>query len=106
MLGVARELVAADRTGSWQLRLHAITDCRPMFSAAGHPNNLKSAYHNLQNMFTLESDNIAVFHKFVNGFNVIRRTDQYRAGFGSDLQIEHTLMRSLKSTGGLQEVAE
>ena len=101
MLGVARELVEADRTGSWQMHLHAISDCLPIFSAAGHPNYLKSAYLYLQNMVTLESDNPAVFQKFVNGFHVIRGSDQYWADLGSDLVIEQTLMRSLKSTGGL-----
>ena len=53
---------------------HAISDCLPIFSAAGHPNYLKSAYLYLQKMVTLESDNPAVFHKFVNGFYVIRRS--------------------------------
>ena len=101
MLGVARELVEADRTGSWQMHLHAISDCLPIFSDAGHPNYLKSAYLYLQKMVTLESDNPTVFQKFVNGFHVIRRSDQYWAGLGSDLVIEQTLMRSLKSTGGL-----
>ena len=33
--------------------------------------------------------------------HVIRRTNQYWAGLGSDLVIEQTLMRSLKSSGGL-----
>ena len=74
MLGVARELVEADRTGSWQMHIHAISDCLPIFSAAGHPNYLKSAYLYLQKMVTLESDNPAVFQKFVNGFHVIRRS--------------------------------
>ena len=73
----ARELVEADRTGSWQMHLHAISDCLPMCSAPGHPNCIKSAYPYLQNMFTLESDKLSVFHKFVNGFHVIRRTGQY-----------------------------
>ena len=101
MLGVARELVEADRTGSWQMHLHAISDCLPICSAAGHPNYLKSAYLYLQKMLTLESDNPAVFQKSVNGYHVIRRSDQYWAGIGSDLVIEQTLMRSLKSTWGL-----
>ena len=100
LLGVARELVKADRTGSWQMHLYAISDSLPIFSAVGHPNYLKSAYLYLQKMVTLESDNPAVFQKFVNGFHVIRRSDQYWAGLGSDLVIKQTLMRSLKSTGG------
>ena len=101
MLGVARELVEADRIGSWQMHLHAKSDRLPIFSAAGHPNYLESACLYLQKIVTLESDNPAVFQKFVNGFRVIRRSDQYWADLGSDLVIEQTLMRTLKSTGGL-----
>ena len=73
LLGVARELVEAGRTGSWQMHLLAIYDSLPIFSAAGHPNYLKSAYLYLQKMSTLEYDNAAVFQKFVNGFHVIGR---------------------------------
>ena len=47
MLGVARELVEADRTGSWQMHLDAISDCLPIFSAAGHPTYLKSALRSI-----------------------------------------------------------
>jgi hypothetical protein len=37
MLGVARELIKADRTRSLELHLHAISDCFSIFAAAGHP---------------------------------------------------------------------
>ena len=37
----------------------------------------------------------------MNGFHVIRRSNHFWAGLSSDLVIEQTLMRSLKSTGGL-----
>ena len=101
MVGVARELIEADRTGSWQMHLHAVADCLPIFAAAGHANYLKSAYLYLQTMKELENENLFVFHKFSNGFHVIRRSDQYWAGLGCDLVIEQSLMRSIKSTGGL-----
>ena len=42
-----------------------------------------------------------VYQKFLDGFHVIRRSNQCWAGLSSDLVIEQTLMRSLKSTGGL-----
>ena len=41
------------------------------------------------------------YQKFLDGFHVIRRSDQCWEGLSSDLVIEQTLMRSLKSTGGL-----
>lgn len=101
MVKDARMLVMADRMGSWSTHLWAMTECLPLFSAAGHFNYLKSAYLYLQNMKDLETRNPVVFKKFQDGFHVIRRTDQFWAGLGADLVIEQTLMRSLKSTGGL-----
>jgi len=101
MLGVVRELIKADRTGSWVMHLHAIADCLPIFAAAGHANYLKSAYLYFQTMQNLEQDHPSVFHRFMNGLHVIRRSDQYWAGLGCDLVIEQALMRSLKTAGGL-----
>jgi len=77
MLGVARERIEADHTGSWQMHLHAIAACLPTFSAAGHANYLKSAYLYLQTMNKLETKNPSVFHKFLNGFHIIRHNDQF-----------------------------
>ena len=100
MIRTARALVAADRMGSWKMHLHAISTCLPIFAAAGHPNYLKSAHLYLQKMHALQKDNPMVYQKFQSGFHVIRRSSQYWAGLGSDLVIEQTLMRSLKSQGG------
>ncbi len=101
MLEVARSLVKADRTGSWDMHLCAISKCLPIFAAAGHFNYLKSAYLYLQDMTMLETTNTAVVSQFRKGLNVVRRTDKYWAGLGCDLVIEQTLMRTLKSNGGL-----
>ena len=38
MLAVARTLVKADWTGSWDMHLGAISKCLPIFAAAGHFN--------------------------------------------------------------------
>ena len=42
-----------------------------------------------------------VYLKFVNGQHVVRRSNKFWAGLSSDLVIEQTLMRSLKTSGGL-----
>ncbi|XP_073423248.1 uncharacterized protein [Dendrobates tinctorius] len=101
MVGVARELIEADRTGSWLMHLHAVAECLPIIAAAGHGNYVKAAYLYLQSMTTLEDDMPSAFHRFINGLHVVRRTDQYWAGLGCDLVIEQALMRSLKTAGGL-----
>jgi len=87
------------------LYLSAVSACLPILAAASHPNYLKSARLYLQNliqqMYALKDDNPEVHQKFYSGVHVIRRSSQYWAGLGSDLVIEQTLMRSLKSQGGL-----
>ena len=55
MLQTARDLIKADRTGSWMMHLRSVLDCLPIFAAAGHFNYLKSAYLYLQEMSKLES---------------------------------------------------
>ena len=101
MVGISRSLVAADRMGCWELHLSAIAACLPVFAAAGHSNYLKSSRLYLQKMLALENDHPEIYQKFKSGFHVIRRGNQYWTGLGSDLVIEQTLMRSLKSQGGL-----
>ena len=101
MIKVAMKLIKANRTGSWQMHLDAILEALPIFAAGGHSKFLESSYLYLQKMKSLEKQHLKVFHKFMNGFHVIKHTNQYWAGLGSDLVIEQTLMRSLKSTSAL-----
>ena len=92
----------SDRTGSWDMHLGTISNCLPIFAAAGHFNYLKSDYLYLQDMTTLETTNPAVVSQFRKGLHAVRRTDKYWAGFGCDLVVEQTrLMRTPKSNGGL-----
>ena len=82
------------------MHLDAILEALPTFAAGGNSNYLNFSYLYPQKMKYLEKQNPKVNHEFMNEFHVIRRTSQYWAGLGSDLVIEQTLMRSLKSTGG------
>ena len=83
------------------MHLDAILEALLTFAARGNSNYLKSSYFYLQKMKYLEKQNPKVFHEFMNGFHVKKRTNQYWAGLGSDLVTEQTLMRSLKSRGRL-----
>ena len=38
MVGMARMLIKADRTGSWLMHLQAVSNCLTVFAAAGHFN--------------------------------------------------------------------
>ena len=101
MVGMARMLIKADRTGSWLRHLQAVSNCPTVFAAAGHFNYLPSAHYYLQQMSNLEEKHPDVYRKFLGGVHVVRRSNQCWAGLSSDLVIEQTLMRCLKSTGGL-----
>ena len=102
MVEMARMLIKADRIGSWLMHLQAVSDCLPVFAASGHFNYLRSAHYYLQEMSNLEDKHPDVYRMFLDGFLVVRRSNQScRAGLSSDLVIEQTLVRSLKSTGGL-----
>nr|XP_055038535.1 uncharacterized protein LOC129426304 [Misgurnus anguillicaudatus] len=74
--------------------------------AVGHYNYLRSAYFYLQEMCQLETRHPDVHDKFSREFHVIYCSNQYWAGLSSDLVIEQTLMRSLKSSGGLTHGSE
>ena len=77
--------------------------CLPYFAAAGHNLYTKSAYLYLQKMTELKEDHPHVYKNFMEGSHVIRRTDRYWAGLSSDLIIKQVLMRSLKTSGGLND---
>ena len=101
MIRRVRNLIAGDRMGSWELHLQAVHECLPMFAATGHNNYLKSAYHYLQNMSRLHKTHPELHGKFIQRHHVLRRSDKLWAGISCDLAIEQTLMRSLKTSGGL-----
>jgi hypothetical protein len=88
MVGMARMLIKADRTGSWLLHLQAVSNCLPVFAAAGHFNYLRSAHYYLQEMSNLEEKHPDVYQKFLDGFHIVRRSNQFWAGLSSDLVIE------------------
>jgi len=101
MVRVAKTLVMADRIGSWQMHLRAVSDCIAIFAAAGHYNYLKSTHFHVQEMCHLDIKHPDVFRKCEKGFYVIRRSSHTWTGLSSDLVMEQTLMKSLKGTGGL-----
>ena len=58
-------------------------------------------YYYLQEMSELKNGHPGAYLKFVNGRHVVVRSKKFWAGISSDLVIEQTLMRSLKTSGGL-----
>ena len=80
MVAMVRMLIKADRTGSWLMHLQAVSECLPVFAAAGQFNYLTSAYYYLQQMNNLEGKHPDVYQKFLDGFHCCQckyaRTDE------------------------------
>ena len=101
MISILRRFITAERTGNFPLLLKTLAEMLPFFAAAGHSLYAKSVHLHLQNMIALEKQNQFVYSKFMEGLFVVRRSNRYGGGLAPDLVIEQSLMRSLKSTGGL-----
>ncbi|CAH0757850.1 unnamed protein product [Diatraea saccharalis] len=102
MTTLMKKFIEAERSGNWNLHLETVKIMLPFFYSTGHFNYAKciSMYlddmYNLQNVMPTEE-----YDRFTKGLFTIRRTDKFWSGVWSDMTIEQTLMRSMKSTGGL-----
>lgn len=98
-----KQFIHAERSGNWELHLSCIKKMLPYFHASGHFLYAKSAHIYLQDMLALKGKLAPTdYEKFVvNGWFSIRRSDKFWSGVWTDMTIEQTLMRSLKSSGGL-----
>jgi len=91
----------AERTGNWLMHVHAVSDMLGIFAATGHANYAKAARLYVQQMHSLQKTHPQLHNQFVNGYHTVRRSDRCWAGLSLDLVIEQTMMRAVKSKGGL-----
>ena len=88
MLDILRQLIKAERVGSWRLHLKATYEMLPYFAASGHNLHAKSAYIYYQMMTNLEDTNPTIRDLFMKGHHVLRRSDRFWTGLFLDLVIE------------------
>eukprot|EP00794_Sanderia_malayensis_P019665 gene19665-21612_t len=72
-----------------------------LFAATGHINYAKSARLYLQEMQKLPETHPWLHAQFTDGHHTVQRTNKNWTGIWTDLAIEQTLMRSIKSRGRL-----
>ncbi|CAH0555189.1 unnamed protein product [Brassicogethes aeneus] len=102
MVSIALDFVRAKRLGLFQEHLDAVRKMLPYFHASGHFLYAKSAHVYLQDHMKLEDTMDEVtFENFKNGFFTIKRTEKFNSGTWTDMVIEQSLMKSMKSEGGL-----
>ena len=98
---ILRKFFRAERLGNWDLHLEAVSEMLPYLAASGHSLYAKSAIIYFSSMANLPNDHPVVYHHFVEGPHVARRSDRAWANLSTDLMIEHVLMRIMKTSGGL-----
>ena len=100
-ISILKKFILAERTSNWQLHLDSSTEMLNLFVSTGHINYAKSARFYIQRMKSLQEHHPWLFEQFTKGEHAVMRSNHSWAGLWSDLVIEQTLMRSVKSKGGL-----
>lgn len=98
---LVKEFIYAERTSDWLLHLQTVKKMANLFAATGHINYARCSRLYVQKMMELPEEHPWLYQQFINGNHAIRRSKRFWAGLWSDLVIEQTMMRSIKSNGGL-----
>ena len=96
-----KAFIFAERTSDWQMHRDVLSQMLNLFAATGHINYARSARLCVQQMRKLPQTHPWLHSQFLNGFHTVHRTSKNWTGIWTDLAIEQTLMRSIKSSGGL-----
>lgn len=102
-MDIVQRFVRAERLGDWSLHLQSVRDMIPFFHAAGHLNYARSSQLYCQQMEDLEEKmSPEEFEAFTTmGAFTVRRKGERWSGVWTDMTIEQSLMRPMKSKGGL-----
>lgn len=100
MVTIALDFVRAERLGLFQEHLDAVRRMLPYFHASGRFLYAKSTHLYLQDILKLEETmDEQTYENFRNGFFIVKRTEKYNSGTWTDMVIEQSLMKSMKTEG-------
>ena len=98
---IMKLFIYAERIHDWEKHLYCVSEMLNLFAATGHGNYAKCGRLYLQEMQNMNITHPELYESFMNGDHTARRTQKFWNGIWTDLCIEQTLMRSIKSRGGL-----
>lgn len=102
MVSIALDFIRAERLGEFNDHLNAGKKMLPYFHASRNFLYAKSTHLYLQDMAKLkETKDQQTFENFKNGLFTVKRIDKFNSGTWPDMIIEQTLMKSMKSGGGI-----
>lgn len=98
MVTIPKEFIRAERMGDWKAHLSCVKEMVPYFYASGHFPYAKSAHLYLQDMQELENSiDPTVYQNFTEGFFIVRRSDKLSCGTSTDMIIEQSMMKAMKT---------
>ncbi|CAH1106781.1 unnamed protein product [Psylliodes chrysocephalus] len=98
MVSITKEFLRAERMGDWKAHLKCVQEMLSYFHASGHFPYAKSAHLYLQDMQQLHNlINPEVYEKFFT----VRRSDKLSCGTSTDMVIEQSMMKAMKTDGGI-----
>lgn len=103
LVAIGFTFLDSERVGDWQGHLSSVKQMVPIFHASVHLHYAKATVIYLQEMNLWKEKMTAdEFKRFTEeGHFTVRRTDKFRSGTWSDMIIEQTVIKSMKSQGGL-----
>lgn len=94
--------IAAERAANWTSHVLCAQQKIPFFHASGHFHYAKCTHLYVQDMLSLRTRHPDIAKQFADkGFFTVNNSGSSWAGIWSDMAIEQTVMRSMKSDGGL-----
>jgi len=96
-----RDLVQADREGSWMLHLHSVQTVLSLFAGCDRVNYLRWGSVYLEDMRQLPEKAQSVFKNFKAGKFAVKRTNGRFVAAGADMCLEQTINHRQKSASGI-----
>ena len=102
MVSIAKEFIRAERMGDLPAHLNTVKEMLPYFHASRHFPNAKYGHLYLQDMLQLQNFmNPSVYQRFTQGFLTVRRLDKLSCGTSTDMVIEQSMIKSIKTDGDI-----
>ena len=101
MVSILRDLVRADREGTWDLYLQSVQAVPPLFARCDWISYLRWGSVYLEDIRKLAQDAPSVFENFKAGKFVVEQTEVQFTAVGADVCLEQTINRSQKNAGGI-----
>ena len=101
LIDIFLSLQFAERSGNWKLYLEVLEAMMPVFFAANRYRYSKWLAVHIHEMKELVGTAPEVYNEFMAGNFVVRRTKRPFSSVSTDMALEQTLNRDVKTTGGL-----